>query len=99
MECHFHTFTAFLPQTHVGWCLKSHFPHPLHKNTLENINYYIEKRPRSPHHGRWPLRYTVHYTDSTSHYRWVPQWIISSTIHEGKEENGSKSKCFTFNRS
>lgn len=54
------SFTAFFSQTHhLGWCLKSHFSHSLHKNILENINYYTEKRARSPHHGRWPLRYTV----------------------------------------
>lgn len=50
------------------------------KNLVENVKYYSEKGPCSPYHGKWPRRHTVHYRDSTSHERWVLQWI-SATIH------------------
>lgn len=66
-----------------------------HKKILENINYYTEKRPRSPHQGRKPLKYTVytatvHLTKggSSDGLFQLPQFIKGRKRME-EEENAS----------
>lgn len=66
MECHDHVLgQPSFPQTHMGWCLKSHFSHSLHKEILENVNYDSEENH-------------AHLTTAEGHGVYTPctRWIV-----------------------